>query len=193
MGALIRGAGEGADQLVASVAHRLVQLGRQHELSLDASASVGQLANIAWTSGSTAKHSPEVAAEAIDGLRDLLRRWSVEVPRASGTSGLPVAYRDDDCQNVVDAMLAMLAVSRESQQQQTAARVLDAFARTLPGLQEPERQRIAGGLREAADMIAEGAWTPTLRAAAATCGAALASLGLAETADALRSAFEQER
>ncbi|MDQ6727786.1 MAG: DUF2254 domain-containing protein [Actinomycetota bacterium] len=189
----VRGAGDQASQVAAAIGAEVVELGRQRDVEVDATASVEELANIAWTSGSTSKHSPEIASESLNALRDLLCRWSNDDAPTPDPSGvLPVSYRDDDCERVVDAMLDLVAVAHESQQQQTMARVLAAFTETLPRLREVERRRVATGLREAAPLLAQRAWTPKLRSAGARAVAALSQAGCDDAAEALREAFGQE-
>ncbi|MDQ6839420.1 MAG: DUF2254 domain-containing protein [Actinomycetota bacterium] len=191
--ALVRGTVEEAGCVTDAFRDDVIELNRQRDPDVDATASVEELANIAWTSGSTAKHSPEIAAEALNALRDLLCRWSPAADEGvSGNDVLPVVYRDDDCERVVDSMLGMVAVAHESQQQQTMARVLAAFTLALPRLREADRWRVAAGLHEAAPMLAQGAWTPKLRGAGARVSEVLAQVGCNDAADALATAFQQE-
>jgi hypothetical protein len=103
-----------------------------------------------------------------------------------------VVYPDNDRMLVVDSMLAIAAVAHESQQQQTAARVLDAFTQVLPRCDQQAKDRIADGLREAAPLFAQGPWMPKLRQAAASTIEMLDSVGCRESAEALRNAFRQE-
>jgi len=74
--------GPNGDELAAVVREEVVVLGRQRDADQDATASVDQLANIAWTTGSTAKQSPEVARQALDALRGLLGRWTADLAAA---------------------------------------------------------------------------------------------------------------
>jgi len=185
--------GPNGDELAAVVREEVVVLGRQRDADQDATASVDQLANIAWTTGSTAKQSPEVARQALDALRGLLGRWTADLAAAPPPQRvLPVVYPDNDRMLVVDSMLAIAAVAHESQQQQTAARVLDAFTQVLPRCDQQAKDRIADGLREAAPLFAQGAWMPKLRQAAASTIEMLDSVGCRESAEALRNAFRQE-
>jgi hypothetical protein len=100
---------------------------------------VHELVNIAWTSGSTAKQSPDVAHEALTMLKDLAARWMTE-ERDTRTSGrLRVVYEDDDLDDVVTALFSMVVVAHESHQHLTAAEALDVYAVLLRRAQ-PERR-----------------------------------------------------
>lgn len=86
----------------------------------------------------------------------------------------------------MDCLLGLLAVSHESQQQQTTARVLDALALSLPRLASADRRRVAEALQDGAPLIAAGAWAPMLRAAAERTSVVLLELGWPAPAEGLR-------
>jgi len=128
-----------------------------------------------------------VAGQSLNALRDLLCRWSAEPE--DHLDALAVSYPDRTSEQTVDCLLGLLAVSHESQQQQTAARVLDALALSLPRLASPDRRRVAEALQEAAPLIAAGAWAPMLRAAGERISGVVMELGWPAAAEALRAGF----
>ncbi len=89
-------------------------------------------------------------------------------------------------------MLDLAAAAHESQQQQTMSRVLAAFTFALPRVSKAERDRAAAGLREAASFLAQGAWTPMVREAAARVSEVLLQVDRQEAAQALLAAFHHE-
>lgn len=191
----VRGAGPDGERLAAAAAHCVV-IGKQRDPDVDPAKSVDQLANIAWSSASSAKHSPEIAAEGTNALRDLLSRWAddEQPSRPTGHSrALAVVYHGDDGARIIDAMLDLLVAAHESQQQQTTARVLDAFALTLPRLQGRQLRRATGGLQQAAPMVGERAGTPRLLEAGVRIADALEQAGCAPAAQTVRDAFGQRR
>ncbi len=114
----------------------------------------------------------------------------LQSPRITWTRWLSATDRTSE--QTVECLLGLLAASHESQQQQTAARVLDALALSLPRLASPDRRRLAEALQEAAPLIAAGAWAPMLRAAGERISGVLMELGWPAAAEALRAGFRRE-
>ena len=129
------------DSVLAQV-RRAVVIERRRDIDRDASTGVAEICNIAWTSGSTSKQSPQVAREALDSLRDLAARWIDEQNRSGGPTEPPLAivYPDNDLDVVLDGIYSLVVVAHESHQHQTARRVLDAYRILL--------RRARGGVRE---------------------------------------------
>jgi uncharacterized membrane protein len=129
--------------LVASVRHhdersaehlrdevaRAVVLSPAPDLDFDASTGVTDIANIAWTSGSTSKQNPAIAAQALHALRDLATRWVAET--RTGDEPCAVVYADNDLDTVLEALYSAIVVAHEAHQQQQAVRVLDAYVAVL--------------------------------------------------------------
>ena len=107
-----------------------VALSPAPDIDFDATTGIRDLSNIGWTSGSTSKQNPAVAALALHALRDLGTRWVDEGDR-TGDDPLPVVYADDDVDTVLAALYSALVVAHESHQHEQAARVLDAYAAIL--------------------------------------------------------------
>jgi hypothetical protein len=131
-------------ELARAVAGRLggaLRIGTHRHLGADATTGVDELANIAWTSGSTAKQNPETAREAVRALHDLAMRWLLDDPAGDGDGGpaLPVVYRDNDVRRILDALFDQLVAAHESHQHMVAATVLDGYRMLLgaaPGLRD---------------------------------------------------------
>jgi hypothetical protein len=96
------------------------------DIDFDPSTAVRDISNIGWTSGSTSKHNPAIAAQALHALRDLGARWVVEGVRA-GDETAQVIYPDRDADNLLDAIYSAAVVARESRQHQQAVRVLQTY------------------------------------------------------------------
>lgn len=136
-------------------------IGRQRDLQQDATTGVDELGNIAWSSGSTAKHNPEVARQALHELRDLVARWlrdgldDENVPAPKREQPMAVVYPDNDIERAFDTLYSLLLAAHESHQHMTAARVLDAYAALLPAAPPEVRERINRDLKLAAPILGE--------------------------------------
>lgn len=124
---------------------KAVTLSPAPDLDLDATTCVSDLSNIAWTSGSTSKQNPAIAAQAVHAIRDLAVRWTCEADR-TGPDPLPVVYRDDDVDTTMDALYSGIVVAHEAHQHEGAARVLDAYAAVLAHAHGRVADRIRGDL-----------------------------------------------
>jgi uncharacterized membrane protein len=142
---------------VAEAVRRCIALDRARDLGVDPSLAVDELANIAWTAISSAKHNPQMGWDAIDRLRDLLARWAGE-RRSSEPNAGPVAdgevhavvYEDNDIDRLVDALISLIVVCAESRQQESCAHVLDAIAGSLAHL---DQQTLDGAERALANTL----------------------------------------
>lgn len=140
---------------------RSVRLANQRDLLADPAFGIEQILTIAWTSVSTSKSNPAPGLLGIRALRDILARWNREMTDSNSPDGkepradrvLPVVYRDDVLEQLMDALETLAVVSTESMQHQNYAEVLRAFAalfeRLSPALQERAEDlvlRILSGL-----------------------------------------------
>ena len=100
------------------------------DLDFDATTGISDLSNIGWTSGSTSKQNPAIAAQSLHALRDLAVRWTTEGER-TGPDAVAVVYADDDVDTVLNALYSAIVTAHESHQHEQAARVLDAYACVL--------------------------------------------------------------
>ena len=135
-----------------------VVIGRQRNLEEDATTAVDELGNIAWSSASSARHSPEVARQGLHELRDLADRWlrDDQDPASSpalASDAMAVVYPDNDLERVLDVIYSLLAVAGESNQYMTAARVLGAYDALLPIANPRFRQRIERDLAMAESLL----------------------------------------
>ncbi len=171
-----------------------VSLSPQRDIDLDASAGIDQLANIAWTSASSAKHNPEIASQALDALRELIIHWvdtdepghaQEEEHGEDGDARPRITYPDNDQERTVDAMLALLVAAHESRQHQTTARTLSALANLLPRLRTSLRDRVATALHDSAATVIDQAHMPMLTTSVAEAVTALSDLGYRDAAAAL--------
>jgi hypothetical protein len=139
--ALIRHPDRAAAERIAADLAKAVPISAHPDIDFDPSTALRDISNIAWTSGSTSKHNPAIAAQALHALRDLGSRWLAEEER-TGDHPVAVVYRDCDTHELLDALYSMVVVARESRQHQQAQRVLKAY-RHLAEVARPEfRQRM---------------------------------------------------
>ena len=129
-----------AEELCAVVA-RAVPVSPTPDLDYDPRTALRNVANIGWTSGSTSKHNPAIAAQALHVMRDLASRWLAEGDR-SGPDPLPVVYPDGDVETVLDTLYSGVVVAWESRQHQQAVRVLKSYEFLWPRADESAQDRI---------------------------------------------------
>lgn len=142
-----------------------IVISRQRNLDHDATTGIDELANIAWTSGSSSKHNPEVSREAMYALRDLAARFLDNDP--AGEAGerdviLPVVYRDNDLDRVFEAMFSLVVVAHESHQHMEAARVLDSYRRLVERATGHRRDQLMDDLDQLWPLIDELPSSPML-------------------------------
>ena len=134
--AVIRHPDRGAAERVAADMAKAVPISAHPDIDFDPSTALRDISNIAWTSGSTSKHNPAIAAQALHALLDLGSRWLAEEAR-TGDDPVAVVYRDCDTHELLDAFYSMVVVAGESRQHHQAQRVLKAY-RHLARVVRPE-------------------------------------------------------
>jgi len=152
------------EQIEGAVLGAIV-LSRQRNLDHDATTGIDELANIAWTSGSSSKHNPEVSREAMYALRDLAARLLDADPAADADQTgpvLPVVYLDNDLDRVFEVLFSLVIVAHESQQHMEAARVLDTYRRLAERTSGERRERLLRDLDELRPVIDELPDSPVL-------------------------------
>jgi hypothetical protein len=154
---------ETADRIRERV-EQAVALSPAPDLDFDATIGIRDLSNIGWTSGSTSKHNPAIAAQTLHALRDLAVRWSTEGDR-TGDDPLAVVYPDDDADTVMNALYSAIVVAHESHQHEQAARVLDTYVALLAHAPEPLADRIRTDLEAMQPLLDQMPASPQLDAA----------------------------
>jgi uncharacterized membrane protein len=134
----------------------------QRDVADDASTGIDTLGNIAWTSGSTAKQNPEVAREVLHALKDVAARWMVDDPVEPQDDPLPVVYRDDDLDRVLDWLYSLLVSAQESHQHLLSADVLGAYAALWRLADDATRGRLRRDLEAARPLLDEMPPSPML-------------------------------
>ncbi|HEX3002725.1 MAG TPA: DUF2254 family protein [Angustibacter sp.] len=149
---------EGTARSLADDVRAAIFLDQWRDISRDATTGVSEISNIAWTSGSTAKQSPQVARQGLDVLKDLIAR-SFDEDDGQGadeaTEPLSVVYPDTYCVELLDAVYAQLVVAHESHQHLAAGRVLDVYRSLLPDAPPGVRQRILADLERGEALLDE--------------------------------------
>ena len=126
-------------QALCSDAAKSILVSPTPDLDYDPRTALRDIANITWTSGSTAKQNPAIAAQGLHALRDLASRWLAEGDR-SGPEPFNIVYPDGDVEVILDAMYSSVVVAHESRQHQQAIRVLQAY-QFLWSTADPRAQR----------------------------------------------------
>jgi uncharacterized membrane protein len=144
---------EGVARTLAHDIRAGILLDQWRDISRDATTGVAEVTNIAWTSGSTSKHSPQVARQGLDILKDLTaRRFDEDDTDEKASDGpgddppLSVVYPDHYLDQLLDSIYGLLVVSHESHQHLTAAHVLDAYRALLPQAPPDIRDRMLADL-----------------------------------------------
>ncbi len=162
-----------------------VRLSPQRDISLDASAAVRQIANIVWTSASSAKQNPEVAQLGLDALRELVVRWSEREPDVEADDELPLVYADEDVDEVLDAIVSCAVAAHEAHQSQTIAAVLRAWYAILDHDHADVVRTVLSDIHDTLSIVADVPSTIVLRSAADHLAGMLESHGHATLAQAL--------
>ena len=130
---------------IGEATHAALSLERQRNLHRDPGYGVSQLAVVGWTAISTAKSNPSPGLSAIRHLRDILTRWVDEAPAANhgkeAPAPVPIVYRDNATQQVLDVLESLLIVASESMQHQSAAELYRTIAVLLERLPLPLQAR----------------------------------------------------
>lgn len=150
--ASVRHHDEAAAARIARAVARAITLSPAPDLDVDASTGIADLANIAWTSGSTAKQNPAIAAQALHALRDLAVRWVVGTPDPARDRHA-VVYPERDVAAVLDALHSCLVAANESHQHQQAARVLDSYLTVLSRAHGTVAERIRDDLARVQPLV----------------------------------------
>lgn len=153
-----------AEQIARELAAAL-RVSRQRDLGHDPTTGIDELGNIAWTSGSTAKHNPEVAREALHALEDLALRWlGDETTDVAGPGERPLAvvYRSDDLGRLVDVLYSLLVVAQESHQEMFAAAVLSTYRKLIDRSDGSLRARLIDDLASAESVLDDIPSSPAL-------------------------------
>jgi hypothetical protein len=134
--ALVRHPDRRAAERVRDRLVEAVPISAHPDIDFDPSTALRDISNIGWTSGSTSKHNPAIAGQALHALRDLGSRWLAEEERRADDP-VPVVYHDCAAHEMLDALYSAAVVARESRQHQQAVRVLQTY-RHLAALARPE-------------------------------------------------------
>lgn len=125
----IRGTSRLTIEPIERAIYRSITLRRQRQTTYDPAYSILQLEMIGWTAASSAKHIPESAQLVINNLGDLIARWSHAKGEVSNPGPpLPVVYKDNLFDRVLDSLESLAVVSSESQQHMVYASVLETLA-----------------------------------------------------------------
>ena len=171
-----------------------ILLDRWRDISRDATTGVGEITNIAWTSGSTAKHSPQVARQGLDILKDLTaRRLDEEEKPARPADLVNVVYPDTYLDQLWDSIFSMLVVANESHQDLTAAGVLDTYRVLLPQTTGATRRRVLADIALGHDLLEGMPRSSMLDAARDALHQTIAHLDRTPAADHMSSAEHRDR
>jgi uncharacterized membrane protein len=154
---------------IADEVRDAILIGRQRDLDHDSTTGIDQIANIAWTSGSTAKQSPEIAHEAMDSLKDIAARWLHKDPAAqdNDVERLRIVYPDNALDRIFEVMYSMVIAAFESRQHMQAARVLDSYRALVEMADDDRREQLEADLQSLQPIVDEIPSSPRLQQARA--------------------------
>ena len=196
----VRAASRADAEALCTAARGALSLERQRNLHVDAGYGVFQLAMIAWTSVSTAKSNPAPGLAALRVLRDLLARWSADDADAKRAAEphaeehehagppLPVVYRDDVFESVIETFESIGVVASESMQHQSCAEVIDAIAIMFDRLPRDSRRRAEDAVLRTLSSLGDHVLTAPLDRALDRLAGVLAAAGRFDTAAAVQRA-----
>ena len=162
--------------------------GDDRDLRRDPAYGIDQLANIAWTSVSTAKSSPNPGQAVVQSLRDIIARWCAEGGEAAGDARSVLVLADQSLDEALTALEQIILVCSESIQAQTLADALRTVAILLATTGGCCGERLAEIARRALSSLGEHVLTSRLEAALAELGSALHASGHAGVGEAVRAA-----
>ena len=125
--AVIRAASPDAARSVVPAVRQALRLEHDRDLSRDPAWGIVELENIAWTTASSAKSTPEPPRLVINALRDLLTRWSEQKCARGAEFPLPIVYHDNVERQALDALATIAIGAKESLQNVVMIEALRAF------------------------------------------------------------------
>lgn len=176
-----------AAHAIGEATHAALSLERQRNLHRDPGYGVAQLAVVGWTAISTAKSNPSPGRSAIRHLRDLLIRWVDEEQAPDSDpedrpAPVPVVYRDNVTQELLDVFESLLIVASESMQHQSAAELYHSIAVVLDRLPAPLQARAEDLVLRSLSALGDHVLARDLDAALREVTAALAQVQRGEAA-----------
>ena len=190
--ACVRAEQPGEAERLARVTRKAIVLDYQRATGRDPAFGVEQILMIGWSSGSTARHNPGVALDAVRNLRDILARWLVNYEEVEGSGGtIPLVYPDGLVQDALAALEAIAVVATESMQSLTFEEVMNAYQRLIPRLPEKLKQRSAVSLCRLVTGLGDLVLTPQLEAALAGVAQTLRETGDPDTAAVVERSVRQ--
>ena len=158
------------------------------DLRQDCAYGIDQLANIAWTSISTAKSNPNPGQAVVQSLRDIVSRWCADGGEAAGDPDAILVLADLALDEALTALEQIILVSSESIQAQTLADALRTVSILLSTTQGHCRLRLGDIARRALSSLGEHVLTSRLEAALDALGSALDADGQGRHGAAVRAA-----
>ena len=162
--------------------------GDDRDLRRDCAYGIDQLANIAWTSVSTAKSNPNPGQAVVQSLRDIVSRWCAEGGEAAGDDDAILVVADAALDEALTAIEQIIVVASESIQAQTLTDALRTVSLLLSTSRGCCGDRLADIARRALSSLGEHVLTSRLEAALEELGAALDADGQGRLGDAVRAA-----
>ncbi len=177
---------------LAGVTRKAIRLDSQRATERDPSFGVDQILMIGWSSGSTARHNPGVALDAVRNLRDIVARWTVNYEEVEGSDGtIPLVYPDGLVQKAIGAMEAIAVVATESMQSVTFEEVMHAYRHVFHKLPEKLQDRAAVSLCRLVTGLGDLLLTPQLESALDGVARTLRDAGYPDNADVVEASTRE--
>lgn len=159
--ALIKGSNHPAAEKIAKLVCSSVRIERQRDITRDPAHGIGQLENIGWTAISTAKSKPHTGAHIIRALGNVLLYWGLE-DKTLDCKILPIVYKDNVKEKLLDAFENLAVVSSESMQHQSFYRILNTLGLAYCRMNKKEQDRIENVLLTLLSVLGDHALTAKL-------------------------------
>jgi uncharacterized membrane protein len=173
---------------IVNAIRQAIRVEQQRDLDDDPAFGIKQLADIGWTSVSTAKSNPAPGLLVIHSLRDLMARWSSDERPTNRDKTVPVVYRDDVLTELFNAFEILAVVASESMQPHTTSALVRTFAIMFERLPSLYRQRADQAIRRSLSAFGEHVLTSELDQSLLELAQTMKTAGHDETAGRVQQA-----
>ncbi|MEP7214246.1 MAG: DUF2254 family protein [Acidobacteriota bacterium] len=179
-----------ASRIADAVAGAL-RIERQRDIAIDPAYGIEQLEMIGWTSISTAKSNPAPGLFAIQCLRDVMARWSVDAGEPPAEASVPVVYVDDVFDRLLTTFETFAVVSSESMQHQIFIETLRTFTIMFDRLPTDKQDRAEDLLLRILSVLGDHVLTAEMDAALLDLSNRLELVGRSGAAEAYGNARQK--
>ena len=181
-----------AEKVVPHLKEALL-LDADRDITFDPAWGVIELESVGWTTVSSAKSTPEPPRLVINALRDIFTRWAHEEysKRDSDWHVLPIVYRDDVQEHVLNALATIAAGANESLQHVVMIEALKALGSLYARVPAGARPAVKDVIRRVVPALRPLILTSELETTIQALATCLRENNEEHTADELTAALEE--